>query len=78
MKVGVTGGAGFIASHIIEKLVANGHSVVVFDHMGRIDREVMANADPEGRDHITQMLGSVTDERAVFELAGKDLRGAPL
>jgi UDP-glucose 4-epimerase len=69
MKVGVTGGAGFISGHIIEKLVANGHSVVVFDHLGRIDREVMANADPEGRDHITQMLGSVTDERAVFELA---------
>lgn len=69
MKVGITGGAGFISGHIIEELVARGHSVIVFDHLGRIDREIIANADPEGRDHITQMLGSVTDERAVFELA---------
>lgn len=69
MKVGITGGAGFIAGHIIEELVARGHSVIVFDHLGRIDPEVIRNADPEGRDHITKMLGTVTDERSVFELA---------
>ncbi len=69
MKVGITGGAGFIAGHIIEELVARGHSVLAFDHLGRIDPEVIRNSDPEGRDHITKMLGTVTDERAVFELA---------
>jgi len=69
VKVGITGGAGFIASHIIEELVARGHSVIVFDHLGRVDREVLAKADPEGRDYITRMMGSVTDERAVYELA---------
>lgn len=69
MKLGITGGAGFIAGHIIEELVARGHSVIVFDHMGRIDPEILGNADPESRDHITRMLGTVTDERAVFELA---------
>lgn len=69
MRVGITGGAGFISGHIIEELVARGHSVIAFDHLGRIDPEIIGNADPEGRDHITKMLGSVTDERAVFELA---------
>lgn len=69
MKVGITGGAGFIAGHIIEELVARGHSVIVFDHLGRVDREIIANADPEGRDHITKMLGDVRDETSVFELA---------
>ncbi len=69
MKVGLTGGAGFIAGHIIEELVERGHSVIVFDHLGRIEREILRNADPEGRDHITQMIGTVTDERAVCELA---------
>ncbi|MFJ8935346.1 NAD-dependent epimerase/dehydratase family protein [Streptomyces sp. NPDC102365] len=69
MRVGITGGAGFIAGHIIEDLIARGHSVIVFDHLGRVDREIIANADPEGRDYITRMLGTVTDERAVFELA---------
>lgn len=32
MKYVVTGGAGFIGSHIAEGLVANGHEVVIFDN----------------------------------------------
>ena len=29
----VTGGAGFIASHIVDKLIANGDKVVVVDNL---------------------------------------------
>lgn len=32
MKALVTGGAGFIGSHIVEKLLAEGHSVVILDN----------------------------------------------
>jgi len=32
MRYVVTGGAGFIGSHIAEGLVANGHEVVIFDN----------------------------------------------
>jgi len=32
-KILVTGGAGFIASHIVDKYIAEGHSVVVVDNL---------------------------------------------
>lgn len=32
-KILVTGGAGFIASHIVDKYIADGHSVVVIDNL---------------------------------------------
>ena len=35
MKVFVTGGAGFIGSHLTERLVKEGHSVHIFDNLHR-------------------------------------------
>jgi len=35
MKVLVTGGAGFIGSHLVDRLVADRHEVVVFDNLFR-------------------------------------------
>ncbi len=39
MRTVVTGGAGFIGSHLTERLIADGHSVVVVDNFstGRLD-----------------------------------------
>jgi UDP-glucose 4-epimerase len=33
MKVAVTGGAGFVGSHVCDRLIANGHSVIIVDSL---------------------------------------------
>lgn len=42
MKYLVTGGAGFIGSHIVDALVAGGHTVVVLDNLSSGHRENLA------------------------------------
>ncbi|MFD1426150.1 UDP-glucose 4-epimerase [Kroppenstedtia sanguinis] len=39
MKILVTGGAGFIGSHIVDAYIREGHEVVVVDHLGSGQRE---------------------------------------
>lgn len=59
----VTGGAGFIGSHLVEALVAAGHQVTVFDDCSS-GRESNLLAI---RDSIRLIRGSVTDRPAVEE-----------
>ena len=33
MNILVTGGAGFIASHLIDRLLSEGHAVVAYDNL---------------------------------------------
>ena len=33
MKILITGGAGFIGSHIVDRLIEEGHEVVVVDNL---------------------------------------------
>ena len=58
MKILVTGGAGFIGSHVVDAYVAAGHEVVVVDDLSTGKRE---NLNPKARFH--QM--DVTDPRVV-------------
>jgi UDP-glucose 4-epimerase len=65
----VTGGAGFVGSHIVERLVGDGHEVTVFDDFstGRYDNI----AHLEGR-KLTVVEGDVRDAKAV----AKAMKGA--
>ncbi len=69
MKYLVTGGSGFIGSHLTERLLVEGHSVLVLDDLstGRFDNI----AHLEGRPGFELRVASVTDaevvERCVVE-----------
>ena len=61
----VTGGSGFIGSHVVDRLVAEGADVVVFDK--RVREENLADALPSGR--VRTLEGDVTEPAAVRQAA---------
>lgn len=64
MRVLITGGAGFIGSNLTERLIAEGHTVVVLDNLlrgNKINRETF--------DKITFVKGDVRDYETVLEVS---------
>ncbi|MDE4907373.1 SDR family oxidoreductase [Methanogenium marinum] len=59
MRYVVTGGAGFIGSHLAEALADEGHSVVIVDDFSTGKTENLRWA--EGLDRVTVCEGSITD-----------------
>jgi UDP-glucose 4-epimerase len=54
----VTGGAGFIGSHLVRRLVAEGYAVTVFDDFSSGKRENLADLEREGKIQVVE--GDVT------------------
>lgn len=63
LKVLVTGGAGFIGSHLVDKLASNGCGVVVLDDLCSGGKENIMDHLLEGR--VEFLEGSILDETAV-------------
>jgi len=75
MKILVTGGAGFIGSHLVDKLVANGDEVTIIDNFstGRIENlhSIKNNIEIIEGDlnNLSNLKDIVKDKKWVFHLA---------
>jgi UDP-glucose 4-epimerase len=69
MRIAVTGGCGFIGSHVVDHLIRGGHDVAVLD-MGR--RWLNPQAEYTHADLFDEAAldATMADARAVFHLAG--------
>lgn len=67
MRYLITGGCGFVGSHLTDQLLSNGHEVVVLDNLttGRYQNV----AHQEGQARFTLIVGSVLDAALVAEAA---------
>lgn len=69
MKIGITGGAGFIGGYVTEVALERGHSVVVFDSRGRMPSGLDFSNNVANGGGVELRLGDVRDATAVTELA---------
>jgi|SRR5688572_26769373 len=60
----VTGGAGFIGSHLAERLLRDGHSVRILDNLSTGKRENVDAVRPAGSDRLEWMEADVRDAAA--------------
>lgn len=67
-KVAVTGGSGFIGSHVVDALIEAGHEVTVIDHRVRPHRDDVAFEDVDLMD-IASVLSSTKGVEQIFHLA---------
>lgn len=59
MKILVTGGAGFIASHLVDRLIAEGHCVIVVDNLSAGRKE---NVNPKALFYKVDICDSIALE----------------
>ena len=72
MKILITGGAGFIGSHLSERLIAEGHEITVLDDLSTGRRENLTALNGSNSLHFVE--GNILDDALVQDLAaGADM-----
>ena len=67
MRILVTGGAGFIGSHLCERLIKSGHVVTALDDLSTGNRANLEGI--EGESNFSIVVGSILDEKLLHSLA---------
>ena len=67
MKFLITGGAGFIGSHLVEKLIARGDQVIVFDNLSTGSAMNLSGI----KEKITFYEGNILDKAAIYKLVSE-------
>ena len=71
MKCVVTGGAGFIGSNLVDRLLGDGHEVVVYDNFSTGVQEFLANAKKQ--ENFKLVHGDILDLKTLIKtVAGCD------
>lgn len=68
MRVLVTGGAGYIGSHTLLELMAQGHEVCVLDNYSNATPEVLARVRALSNGHVSDYTGDVRDAAKLDEV----------
>lgn len=66
MKILVTGGAGFIGSHIVKQLFESGHEVVVYDDFSNSEKPLAISLQ-QSADSLTFIEGNVKNSKLLTE-----------
>ena len=74
MRAVVTGGAGFIGSNVVDRLLREGHTAVAYDNFSTGHERFLERAPSPGGDRFSLVRGDILDQQALASaMCGADI-----